>query len=232
MVHAISSSARPAHARPPLDATRIVAVVGAIAFNAVLLMLLLVPMTSSQLLPRIIDTPDLQWIKVRQLNPVEPPPAEPVEVEKSQPEPVATVTRTPVAPEPVETLPPIQTMEPMVIELALPADPPVAAASDSVAQGRSDQPPGGVRLRYAQAPPPAYPPDALRRGLTGTVVLEVLVGIDGHPLEVRIVDSSGHRRLDAAARRQVLRHWTFEPALDNGRAVQALGLVPIEFSLD
>jgi protein TonB len=60
----------------------------------------------------------------------------------------------------------------------------------------------------------------------------VLVDVDGRPLEVTIQRSSGNRDLDAAARRQVLRKWTFRPAMKDGRAVQAIGIVPIDFNLD
>ena len=82
------------------------------------------------------------------------------------------------------------------------------------------------------SPPPAYPGEAVRNGLTGVVELEILVGIDGHPLEARVVRSSGHRLLDAAARRTVLAKWRFQPAMRNGQPVQSLGRVPIEFRLD
>ena len=67
--------------------------------------------------------------------------------------------------------------------------------------------------------------------LTGTVVLDVLVDIDGQPIDVTIVRSSGHRLLDQAARRVVLTRWTFRPAMRDGQAVQAIGRVPIEFVL-
>jgi TonB family C-terminal domain len=55
--------------------------------------------------------------------------------------------------------------------------------------------------------------------------------VDGSPLRVDIERSSGHRSLDLAARIQVLRQWKFQPATDGGRAVQAVGLVPVDFSL-
>ena len=90
----------------------------------------------------------------------------------------------------------------------------------------------GVRLEYAQAPAPTYPRAALRSGAEGTVLLQVLVDVDGRPLQVGVNRSSGDRRLDVAAREQVLRHWRFRPAMHDGRAVQAIGLVPINFSLD
>ena len=37
--------------------------------------------------------------------------------------------------------------------------------------------------------------------------------------------------LDEAARAQVLTRWRFQPATRNGLAVQAIGMVPIEFAL-
>jgi protein TonB len=72
----------------------------------------------------------------------------------------------------------------------------------------------------------------LRAGITGTVLLEVLVGVDGSPLKVTIHRSSGNRELDRAAQQQVQKHWRFRPASRNGAAVQAIGIVPIDFKLD
>ncbi|MDE2407031.1 MAG: energy transducer TonB, partial [Xanthomonadaceae bacterium] len=88
-----------------------------------------------------------------------------------------------------------------------------------------------LQLAYRQAPAPSYPRAALLHNLSGTVLLQVLVDENGHPLDVTVARSSGHRELDEAARLQVLKRWSFQPATRNGRAVQALGLVPIEFNL-
>jgi protein TonB len=88
-----------------------------------------------------------------------------------------------------------------------------------------------VTLEYADAPAPAYPRDALRDGVEGVVMLQVLVDVDGRPLSVDVQRSSGDRRLDNAARKQVLQHWRFRAAMKDGRAVQAVGLVPIAFNL-
>jgi protein TonB len=49
---------------------------------------------------------------------------------------------------------------------------------------------------------------------------------------VQVERSSGHRVLDAAAKEQVLAKWRFKPAMQDGRAVQAIGLVPVEFNLN
>jgi len=91
--------------------------------------------------------------------------------------------------------------------------------------------PTAMQLRYKLAPAPAYPRRAQQQRLTGTVLLQVLVGIDGRPLEVQVAQSSGHRELDEAARAQVLKRWSFQPATKDGLAVQAIGMVPIEFAL-
>ena len=91
--------------------------------------------------------------------------------------------------------------------------------------------PAPIQLEYRHAPAPAYPRRALQQRLAGTVLLRVLVGTDGYPLEVTVARSSGHRELDDAARVQVLKRWSFRPASGNGQPVQAIGLVPIEFAL-
>lgn len=92
--------------------------------------------------------------------------------------------------------------------------------------------PAEVGLNPIASPAPTYPRDALRDGITGTVVLELLVGVDGRVVEVHVTRGSGNRLLDNAARDQVLRNWRFEPAMRDGIPVQALGRVPIVFTLD
>jgi protein TonB len=113
---------------------------------------------------------------------------------------------------------------PVLVENGSEVAPPVTAPVEA--------PVAGVRLEYLHAPAPDYPRAAIRARAEGTVLLEVLVGIDGRPLEVTIRDSSGNRRLDAAARDQVLQAWRFRPAMSNGHAVQAIGLLPVNFRLD
>lgn len=90
----------------------------------------------------------------------------------------------------------------------------------------------GSRLDYASNPAPAYPRAALIAGFEGTVVLEVTVDENGKPIAVAIATSSGSRELDRAARDQVLRAWRFQPAMQNGHAVRAIGMVPVNFTLD
>jgi protein TonB len=214
-----------AHPYPHPDANRIAGYAVAIGFNALLLMLLLVPMQGPPSLElRGEQQPTITWYMPRPEPPAIPPT---VPVTPQPPRPATTVApRTPVAPTP----------DPAVVvdngseQAAPPVQPgPVDEAPGDIAGPA--QPLPGVRLEYALAPPPAYPRAALRARVEGTVLLEVLVDVDGRPLRVEVRDGSGDRRLDAAARAQVLAHWRFHPAIRDGRAVQAIGLVPINFRL-
>jgi protein TonB len=217
MVHAIRSAAR---LHP--DATRIAGLAGAITINVALLLLLLTPMSVPPPQPehetiRVIDIFD-------RIKPPDPPPVPvPVTTPRLPSTAVATPHRIDVPP----------AAEQVVVEDgALPAEPVVETASEAVPSLERSTPLPGVRLEYLQAPAPAYPRDALREGIQGTVMLQVLVDIDGRPLDVQIQHSSGNRLLDNAARRQVLERWMFRPAMKDGHAVQAIGLVPIAFNLD
>ena len=217
MVHAIRSAAG---LHP--DAARIAGLAGAITINVALLLLLLTPMSAPPPQPeretiRIVDIID-------RIKPPDPPPVPvPVTTPRLPSTAVATPHRIDVPP----------AAEQVVVEDGtMPAEPVVETANEAVPSLESSTPLPGVRLEYLQAPAPAYPRDALREGVQGTVMLQVLVDVDGRPLDVQIQHSSGNRLLDNAARRQVLDHWMFRPAMKDGRAVQAIGLVPIAFNLD
>ena len=78
--------------------------------------------------------------------------------------------------------------------------------------------------------PPSYPNEAVRNGWRGTVVLRVLVTIEGTAGEVTLVTSSGYPVLDAAAVRAV-RGWKFRPAMRDGVPVEMTVRAPITFAL-
>lgn len=209
-----------------LDGTRIAATAGAIAINILALLLLLAPVTLPPPAPPVDRAPDVTWIRPR----TEPQPL---------PVPVP-VTAQPRQPQPTRTTPPRAATAPIprpVIDSrpgdeAAPAIEPAADVDPGDASELTPPLASGSQLQTISAPSPAYPPAAIRGGLTGTVELEILVGTDGRPLEVRIVRSSGHHLLDQAARKIVLSQWRFHPAIRDGRPVQALGRVPIAFTLD
>jgi len=206
-----------------LDFTRISAEAGAIAINAAALLLLLAPM--SMHVPQRAEDPEVFILPVPPKIPPRPY-VEPKRVEVDKPRIVPT---TPTAlPQKVE-IQPLPLVDPQPGDTAI--DPLQVAKVDPGIGNAITPPLAGAHLEYEMAPPPSYPVMAIREGLTGTVMLRVLVDIDGRPIDVQIERSSGHRLLDAAARKQVLVKWRFKPALENGRAVQAIGLVPIDFNL-
>lgn len=215
-----------AHAHPHPDPNRIAGYAVAIGFNALLLMLLLVPMQGPPPSRLPGDSPPtITWYMPRPEQPVLPPQ---VPVTPQQPRPATTA----IAPR----MPPAPTPDPVAVdqgsELAVaPVTTPDTNGTEAASIAAPAQPLPGVRLEYAQAPAPSYPRAALRQRIEGTVLLEVLVDVDGRPLRVAVRAGSGDHRLDAAAREQVLAHWRFRPAIHDGRAVQAIGLVPINFRL-
>ncbi|NUS39366.1 MAG: energy transducer TonB [Lysobacter sp.] len=207
---------------PRLDFNRIFGYATAILVHGALLLLLLVPITAPPTAPDVTRTP-IRWIQQREIPPPLPPP---VHV------PVVQHPSHPAAAHPLQQpLPPTdqQVVDRATVTDPIPARPP-ADTGDTVIPPIG--PVAGVQLEYAQAPAPAYPRDALRDGVEGSVLLKVLVDVDGRPLDVQVARSSGNRSLDRAAREQVLQHWRFRPAMQGGRAVQAIGLVPVDFRLD
>jgi protein TonB len=219
MVHA---ARYPAYDLPRLDPARIFGYATAIAVHAVLLLLLLVPVTA----PPSVATPEVFkppiWIDAKREPPPPPPPVH-----------ARVVPPTHASPQPVRSQPqqpPVEQQQ-VIVDHGTEYVPETVTPSHPQPPERTGPLPG-VQLEYASAPAPAYPRDALREGAQGTVLLKVLVDIDGRPLEVQVARSSGHRSLDRAAREQVLRRWAFRPAMLDGRAVQAIGLVPVDFRLD
>jgi protein TonB len=84
---------------------------------------------------------------------------------------------------------------------------------------------------YLRNPAPAYPRLARKLGEQGRVVLRVLVNADGIANEVQVQTTSGHARLDDAAR-DTVRSWKFVPARRGDQAVAAWVLIPISFRLE
>lgn len=211
-----------------LDAGRITAGAGAIALNAVGLLLLMVPLAVPPMLERgLPEAPTVIWVDREPEKK-----REPIKVDISPRKSPQVAEPRPVE-RPVVQAVEATTSEPVEGDIVVP--PGTGEATETLAADPPAEPVGpmqGASLEAAVAPPPPYPRDALREGLEGTVVLRLLVDVDGRPIDVVVERSSGHRVLDAAARRHVLARWTFRPAMRDGRPVQAIGLLPVEFSLD
>ncbi|NIK53017.1 protein TonB [Xanthomonas arboricola] len=209
-----------------IDTSRVLAMSTAVALHLLAGGLLLIPL-SYRAVPQAPAEP--RWVMPITIPTAPPPPLVlPIDVKfkahthtppKTVPVPVTVPTplidQTTVVDSATVALPAADT--------ALDSAPTIAAPSGPIEAGQ---------LQYLSSPAPSYPVAALRAGQQGTVLLRVLVGTDGRPAEVSVQTSSGHRALDLAARSQVLRNWRFQPAMQNGQAVQAYGLVPVSFSLN
>ncbi|WP_322049479.1 energy transducer TonB [Paraburkholderia sp. J67] len=78
---------------------------------------------------------------------------------------------------------------------------------------------------------PDYPPQSLRRGQAGTVVVELETDVAGRVSTARIATSSGYEHLDEAARAAVLASHC-RPYAEDGRPMPARADVPVMFNLD
>jgi TonB family protein len=77
--------------------------------------------------------------------------------------------------------------------------------------------------------PPLYSDEARSLGVEGKVVLEVAVGADGKPMDLQVIRGLGFG-LDQNALVAV-RDWHFVPGKRNGRSVESLIRVEVEFNL-
>ena len=72
------------------------------------------------------------------------------------------------------------------------------------------RPAASTALRVVSAPAPRYPPEALRAGTAGEVLVEITVGTDGSVTSARVVRATPPRVFDREALNAV-RRWKFEP---------------------
>ena len=141
-------------------------------------------------------------------NPAQPPPAP----EAPEPPP----------PQPLGELPPMPPPPPPRVQEAPPG--PAAPSTVNLGNAGQDQDPLSVSGPNVVPPraeasirnkPPAYPPEAARRGAQGTVGLLVHVTETGVPGWVEIRVSSGDAALDRAAQ-EAVSLWRFQPARRGG----------------
>lgn len=192
------------------------------------------------------------WLRQRPAPAPEPPSAPLVAVlvplatlrpEAAAPAP-APKERRPSRPKAKDPVPAPRAVEPAPAHVPAVAEAPPAPAP--VAPAQSELPPVPAPASeplvvassapvfdalYLENPRPAYPVLSRRLREEGGVVLRVLVSIEGRAARVEIQASSGHERLDAAAREAVAR-WRFVPARRGDKPVEAWLLIPIAFSLE
>lgn len=167
------------------------------------------------------------------------PPARPVAASPA-PKPPVPAVRTIIKPRPaVRRTPPVVMPPDAAPVSAAPAPSPVAGLPPAAAPAVPPQPatrpvqPATVTsgVQYVRPPRPDYPAQSKRIGEEGRVVLRVLVNENGEAERVEIQTSSGHARLDEAAREAVQRA-QFRPHMEDGKPVTVFAIVPITFRLD
>jgi periplasmic protein TonB len=140
----------------------------------------------------------------------------------------------------VKTLAPNITVEPpdVVIELPALVEPseraitiPVHAAMPVVSNEDRTAPKLVSTVEYLREPMPRYPAQSRKLREQGLVMLRVMIDERGVACSIEVESSSGHARLDLAAREAVSRA-AFKPYVEDGTPRRAMVLIPIEFSLN
>mgnify|MGYP001266353819 CR=1 FL=1 len=156
---------------------------------------------------------------------IEPKPQPPMEIPPPpRPKPVAKPVEKRPDPPPVLAAP---VEAPSPVEVAPPPPAPIIAVTPPVIEVTAPI----FSAVYLENPPPAYPGISRRVGEQGRVILRVLVNAGGSADEVQVRESSGHARLDNAAR-DTVRGWRFVPAKRGDTPVPAWVLIPVSFRLE
>jgi protein TonB len=117
-----------------------------------------------------------------------------------------------------------------------------AASSPALARpfpqsgGKTDTPPETVHVGGDIKPPlkvknvpPVYPQIAITSRTQGVVILEATIGTDGKVKDTKLLRSI--KQLDDAAIAAV-RAWEYKPTLVNGKPVQVIMTIPVNFTLN
>ena len=133
-----------------------------------------------------------------------PPPSyvPPVDIQVAAPTPVNAIAAVSNTPQPVA--PP----SPLPVQMTAPPAPPAPPVQTAAV------------ISASSCEKPEYPSASKRLEEEGTVQLKFLVGVDGKVIESAIEKSSGHRRLDEAARAG-LSKCQFKPGTVDGKPQQS-----------
>lgn len=77
---------------------------------------------------------------------------------------------------------------------------------------------------------PVYPATAKAAGVQGTVILHAVIGMDGKPLSLRVMNSQADPELARAAVESVSQ-WRYRPTLLNGEPIEVDTTIMVNFSL-
>ncbi|MGE0734585.1 MAG: TonB family protein [Alphaproteobacteria bacterium] len=157
------------------------------------------------------------------------PPPQPATLAPPQPKPKPVakphqVRQAQTKPAPVDALPDANRIDPIGSNAA------ANVQQASLPPGDGDIP-VVTNPRFRAPPTPAsYPRRSVELSEEGTVMIRALVDASGFARDVRIWRSSGHSKLDEAARAAVAQ-WQFEPARQAGRPITAWVEIPVNFRL-
>jgi len=107
-----------------------------------------------------------------------------------------------------------------------------ANGAEPAAQAQEAVVPVMASAAYLHNPPPEYPPVSRMRHETGTVMVRVLIGVDGRAQKGRIAKSSGYPRLDDAALIAARDRWSYRLNTSGGVSRAMWFDVPIRFALN
>ncbi len=106
-----------------------------------------------------------------------------------------------------------------------PPPPPTATTPQRVSVGGSVQ-----ATKIAQMVRPSYPPDCKGEGVQGMVLLRGVIGRDGSVLDLQRINQLVDQRLADAAM-EAVRQWRYEPTLLNGKPVEVITEIQVNFVL-
>lgn len=218
VLHTPSSARYGARSRPNLTAIAAILAIHALAIGALI-----------QVRQHVRRAEEAK-LTVVNLTPPPPPAAQAPPPPPSRPEVVAPppIVQTPVPPvQTVQTTPdpaPKPTPAPVIVAVPGPPAPVASPAPPSLVQG------GDLGAQMVAGKPPRYPVESRRKHEQGTVVLSLIVGLDGAVESIDVAQSSGSSRLDNAAR-DAVKGWRWRPILRSGQPVRVKGVVEIPFIL-
>jgi TonB family protein len=79
---------------------------------------------------------------------------------------------------------------------------------------------------------PRYPADAIKNHQQGTVILDVLVGIDGKPRAVKVNPATHAAPSLIKAASDAAMQWRFNPATKNGKRIESYARIPVDFKMN
>nr|WP_086939128.1 energy transducer TonB [Thaumasiovibrio occultus] len=160
-------------------------------------------------------------------RPVTPPPVREPEPIVKQPEPAIEQPQR-EEPKREEQTP----EEPKQTEVAEAVEQPAEATNEPVSFAQPTTPKLVQNPTFSVRPGPVnYPRIARRRGLEGTVWLEIGLDANARQTSLKIIESSGHSVLDEAALKDVAK-WRLSKVYENGAAIAYRVKVPVRFQLN